>query len=199
MAGQTVLGWLDRREYSHLQWWYSSLWHFPTEMTSLMVLLLSKALFLFCPVHCVEETPQQVSHCLSNIFNPIYCSHMSHSVACLFGHWGACAHTHTDTHLLYIHTFKCIDLHTEVFTHAQLWTEMVSFIDCLSIHASVKIKAWGKNKRKCKVGAQRLSFLVKKIYTNIKMSLLVLILLLILSVKDTGGFVRLNVLIFKHL
>lgn len=56
-----------------------------------------------------------------------------------------------------------------------------------------------ENKHKCKVGAQRLSFLVKKIYTNIKMSLLVLILLLILSVKDTGGFVRLNVLIFKHL
>ena len=81
-------------EYSHLQWRYSSRWHFPTELTALMVSSrLRGPFFLFCPVHCVEKTPRRVTHCLSNIFNPIYCGHVSHSIACL----SSVAPTHTHT------------------------------------------------------------------------------------------------------
>lgn len=107
LVGHTVLSWLQA-EYSHLQWGYSSLWHFPKELTALMVFRLSKGLFLFCPVHCVEKTPRRVSHCLSNIFNPIYCGHVSHSTAWLSLVTWAHAHTYcTRTHSnVWIYTLK---------------------------------------------------------------------------------------------
>lgn len=143
--------------YSHLQWWYSSLWHFPIEMTSLMVLPLSEARFLFCPVHSVEETLQQVSHCLSNIFNPIYCSHMSHSVACLFGQCmpPLTKDTHTRTHRI------TVDTHIQMLRFAQLWIKPEKKIDViyrLLQHLWVcEDESLRGNKCECKVGAQRLS------------------------------------------
>lgn len=77
LVGHTVLSWLDRQSIlictgdtasfdispkNWLHWWFC---------------FSQRAFSLFCPVHCMEKTWQLVSHCLSNIFNPI-CSPPSH-------------------------------------------------------------------------------------------------------------------------
>lgn len=100
LVAHTVLRWLNRQSIlicggdtapfdispkNWLLWW---------------VFLLSKGLLLFCPVHCVEKTPRQLSHCLSNISNPICCGRESHSIA----RPSAVAWTHAHTSCICTHS-----------------------------------------------------------------------------------------------
>lgn len=88
----------------------------------------------------VWKTLRRVSHCLSNIFNPIYCGHMSHSIACLslvtwmHAHTN-CTHAHSNAK---IYRLK----YTSAHKHAPNQRNRCHFVTFFGTHESVKMKAW---------------------------------------------------------
>lgn len=179
-------------EYSHLQWGYSSLWHFPKELTALMVFLLSKGLLLFWPVHCVEKTPRQLTHCLSNIFNPICRGHASRSIA----RPSAVARAHAHNRCTCTHSNVQISTHTQArihtHRHAPNQRNRCHFVTSSSSSWLLWVcedESLRGNECECNVRLQGPPF-SREEDIEIKLSLsgcTSLTLSLLLSQKDTGG------------